>query len=131
MIRFTSTTSLFSALIIVLLHGVIPHYHEGEIDSQDHLALHEHREESVWERIAFAFHEQSSTEEFSQFNVIDGLELDDNTLECSDFITPLYSDSKEFSVPEPKRRKLCSPQFWLDLNANRKIDLRGPPRAIS
>ena len=131
MIRLTSIISLFSALLIVLLHGVIPHYHEGEIDSHDHLALHEHRVESVWERIAFAFHEQSSTEEFSQFNVIDGVELDESKVEYPDFITLLYSDSKEFSLPEPKGRKLYSPQFWLDLNAKSKIDLRGPPRAIS
>lgn len=130
MIGVLSRISLYFSLVIVLLHGVIPHYHEGEIGSRDHLAIHEHKDEGVWQRIAFAFHEQSSTEEFSQFNLNDEFELDDLStvkLELISVLTTAYA-VLFFQKQEPSFSSHTKAQ---ELYFKSTIDLRGPPVVIS
>ncbi|TNE76694.1 MAG: hypothetical protein EP333_02165 [Bacteroidetes bacterium] len=68
-VRVFRNISLSIAMLIVLVHGFVPHYHEDELSFDQHESYHDNGDQDLLDRIALAFHEQFFSEDQRVFDL--------------------------------------------------------------
>lgn len=119
----------YASFAIILLHGIVPHVHEHELDEDLHFLLHQIEPSNFLEAISLFFHESTSETEISH----DFLNSDE--IDFCNFIADYHTNSfteisffKDFTIIVSN----CFTTYQSELNHQFKTDAshtRPPPTA--
>jgi len=127
--KLVQNFSLFFATMILLVHGLVPHYHESEMGFAEHESFHNDTEEGFLDFLTLAFHEQSFFEDLKVFSFEESANAIHSDLK-SDLpnVTPCVTSEDSFIIQHAKEKQQLLNVFRVTKDISlRNIGLRAPP----